>query len=157
MYRRYIDDGMGVKDMPLYNLENCISFFLSFHRSIQLTTSMSTSSLNLLDVTVSGPTLPLNIGLLWDNQHPRISIILPPPTRHFVRTLFISLNCYASCVYAKIMMSMHRALEMLDFFLDSRVYQERVLSSPFRRYQNICCADAFTLNPKHRPLDPYVP
>lgn len=38
LYCRYIDDGIGVIDMPLSDLKNFISSFSNFHLSIQLPT-----------------------------------------------------------------------------------------------------------------------
>uniref|UniRef100_A0A0B7BLE8 Reverse transcriptase domain-containing protein n=1 Tax=Arion vulgaris TaxID=1028688 RepID=A0A0B7BLE8_9EUPU len=149
MYRRYIDDGVGVTDMSESDLLQFIRFVGDFHPSIKFTSAISLTSVNFLDITVSIGVSSLlttvyykstdsHNYLLYTSSHPLACRNSLP----FSQLLRLRRLCQDDDDFR------HRAQEMLDFFR-RRLYPEEVLINALRRVLPISRHTA--LSPSTRP------
>ena len=137
IFRRYIDDGFGVTDISLDDLNHFIDFVSGFHPAIKFTSLISSTSVDFLDICVSIGSTSLTTSvhykptashsfLLYTSSHPR-------SCRHslpFSQLLRLRRLCQDDVDFQV------QAHKMLDFFR-RRLYPEDILSSALQRVLTI--------------------
>ena len=107
-YLRYIDDGFGISDLPLASINRFIDFVCNFHPSIQFTSSVSTVSVNFLDITVS-----LSLGC-----HTLLTTVFYKPTYVHCYLLYTSSHprtCRDSLPYSQLLRLRRLCQDDVDF------------------------------------------
>ncbi|BFZ15785.1 hypothetical protein BsWGS_18824 [Bradybaena similaris] len=149
VYGRYIDDGVGITQMSLDELNQFIHFFSSFNPAIKFTSHISTKSVNFLDITVNinFPRLTTTVFykptdshsyLLYGSSHPASCKNAIP----FSQLLRLRRLCSDDSDFND------RSHELLDFFR-ARDYPEPILREALRKASSTTRTEA--LSPKSHP------
>ena len=144
IYHRYIDDCIGITDMPETDLLRFINFINGFNPAIRFTSYISTSCVNFLDltITINLSTITTSVYykptdahsfLLYTSSHPQACRDSLP----FSQLLRLRRLCSEDNDF------LDRAHEMLDFFRQ-RLYPENVLTSAMHRVLKIARQEALS-------------
>jgi hypothetical protein len=149
LYKRYIDECIGVSNLSEKETIKFLEFVGNFHPSIKITYSISSSSVSFLDMTVSLDSSGIHTFvfykptdahsyLVYTSSHPKSCQDSIPFSQLFrFRRLYDSDTDFQ-----------HQAKLMLDFFR-RRLYPETVLLSAWQRVLPI--TRSLAVNPTAKP------
>ena len=144
VYHRYIDDCIGITDMPEADLSRFIQFINGFNPAIRFTSHISTSFVNFLDITltIKIPTISTSVYykptdthsfLLYTSSHPQACRDALP----FSQLLRLRRLCSEDDDF------LDRAHDMLDFFRKRPIPGEGACFCSTARSQNCSPGGSF--------------